>query len=125
MSVILQNNIGSAISYTDIIFADQKAMQQLVTKIIHTQSDCQIEEMIDRQDDDEPELTRKVIVENLVSVKELSRDMIEDVLFTLRNALHTALDRAEVRLDVRGMKFDGDKGQVSDVDATLYVTYKV
>lgn len=123
MSVILQNNIGSAVSYTDLIYGIDNAMQALTTKIIHTQADCQIEGMICRQEDAD-ELTRADIVESLVSVREQSRDMIEDVLETLRVALHSALDKAEIRLDVRGIKFTSD-GLVSDVDANLYVTYKV
>lgn len=125
MAVILQNNIGSAISYTDLIFGIDNAMQALTTKIIHTQADSQIEEMIFRQEDVNDDLTRADIVKSFVSVKEQSRDMIEDVLDTLRIELHAALNRAEIRLDVRGMKFSSEDGLVSDVDANLYVTFKV
>jgi SpoU rRNA methylase family enzyme len=124
MSVTLQTHTGSAISINDLIYGINTAMQALVTKIIHAQADCQIEVMIDHQLDDKVELTRADIVKNLAPIKELSRDMIEDVIETLRCSMHSALSKAEINLEVRGMSFDGG-GQVSDVDANLYVTYKV
>lgn len=123
MSVILKNNIGSAISYNDIIFSNLPAMRALMTKLIHNQADAVVERLIDCQDDLETELTRTVIQDHLVSVKESARDMLEDVLSDLRRVLHQALDDAEIKLDVQSMSFEGD--EVSDVAASLYVTFKV
>lgn len=123
MSVILKNNIGSAISYNDIIFGNLPAMRALMTKLIHNQADAVVERLIDCQDDLETELTRTVIQDHLVSVKESARDMLEDVLSDLRRVLHQALDDAEIKLDVQSMSFEGD--EVSDVAASLYVTFKV
>lgn len=123
MSVILKNNIGSAISYNDIIFSNLPAMRALMTKLIHNQADAVVERLIDCQDDLETELTRTVIQDHLVSVKESARDMLEDVLSDLRRVLHRALDDAEIKLDVQSMSFEGD--EVSDVAASLYVTFKV
>lgn len=123
MSVILKNNIGSAISYNDIIFSNLPAMRALMTKLIHNQADAVVERLIDCQDDLETELTRTVIQDHLVSVKESARDILEDVLSDLRRELHKALDDAEIKLDVQSMSFEGD--EVSDVAASLYVTFKV
>ena len=124
MSVVLQNNIGSAISYNDIMFSKAHAMQQLVTKIIHNQADARIEMLLDCQEDTgQSELTRSAINASLATLKEDARCMIVDMLFDLSRELHDALDRAEINTTVTKMEFASD-GDVENVGANLYVSYK-
>lgn len=124
MSVVLQNNIGSAIGFNDIMFSNAHAMQQLVTKIIHNQADARIEMLLDCQEDtDQAELTRSAINASLATLKEDARCMIVDMLFDLARELHDALDRAEINATVTKMEFASD-GSVENVGANLYVSYK-
>ena len=123
MSVILKNNIGSAVSYNDIIFTNLPAMRALMTKMIHNQADATVENLIDYQEDMTTELTRTVIQDHLVDVKSAARDMLRDVLSDLERELHKALDDAEIKFNVQSMTFEGDA--VTDVTTGLTVTFKV
>lgn len=123
MSVVLQNNVGSAISYTDIMFSKPQAMQQLVTKIIHNQADARIEILLDCQEEKpQTELTRSAVNASLAILKEDARCMIADMLMDLSRELNEALDRAVIKTHVTSMEFASD-GMVENVGANLSVTY--
>lgn len=123
MSVVLQNNVGSAIGFNDIMFSLPQAMQQLVTKIIHLQADVRIENLLDYQGDGgQPELTRSAVNASLAILKEDARIMIVDMLTDLSRELNEALDRAVIKTHVTSMEFASD-GMVENVGANLYVTF--
>ena len=125
MSVVNCANIGSAVGFHEIMYSNQRAMEQLVTAIIADQADATIDLMLDCQLDDDPdtEVTRTKVVKILTRVKESASEFIAEMIADLERSLNRALERAEVKTNVTTMEFN-TAGVVENVNVNLYVNFK-